>query len=427
MRQSATLLSLCTLAMWTTAIAAVPADACRAPAAIGLHTELQGSPHTVMSAYREHRQAGMVRVLAIVDTTSHAAAGVDCTFCCSDGSGGSWPMEARVRTHTVHYGYAYVAADIVCSEPLGCNATRVMLSARCGPPYSGTYNTACHDADATVLTIHNAEQLEDFPVFLTVCMSTVSGNYSNSLQFLQTMELYRLWGVEKVVLYLSGPRAGGFFGQVLHHYAREGFLEVLPWRLPEGIQKNIHLNGQLSVMNECVYRSMYTSRYVLLADVDQLLVPYQHSSLRPLVEELQARHPQASVFRVETHLFPSTRSRGGTPEGPLRAVPGRDLLEQVYRVPMAEHDFRSYKMVVNPRLVVQTAMFEVLKHDGEAVDVASSMALIMQVKPHEEGQEDSEGKHLLLDTRIRDFEDVLKTKVNEIVKKATEAGDGFRY
>ncbi|KAG7246446.1 hypothetical protein CRUP_014978 [Coryphaenoides rupestris] len=225
-------------------------------------------------------------------------------------------------------------------------------------------------------------------------MSTVSGNYSNSLQFLQTMELYRLWGVEKVVLYLSGPRVGGFFGQVLHRYAREGFLDVLPWRLPEGIRKNIHLNGQLSVMNECVYRSMYTSRYVLLADVNQLLVPYQHSSLRPLVEELQGRHPQASVFRV-------------------------------YREPMEEHDFRSYKMVVNPRLV--TAMFEVLKYYGETVDVPSSMALIMQVKPHEESQEDSKGKHLLLDTRIREFEDLLKTKVNEIVKKATEAGDGSRY
>ncbi|KAG7254144.1 hypothetical protein CRUP_010692, partial [Coryphaenoides rupestris] len=393
---SAALLSLCTLAVWTTGIAAVPADACRGPAAMGLHTELQGSPHTVMSAYREHRQAGVVRVLAIVDTTSHTAAAGRRQL----ANGGQRPDAYRAL------------------RPLGCNATQVMLSAHCGPPYSGTYTaTACHNTDATVLTIHNAEQLEDFPVFLTVCMSTVSGNYSNSLQFLQTMELYRLWGVEKVVLYLSGPRVGGFFGQVLHRYAREGFLDVLPWRLPEGIRKNIHLNGQLSVMNECVYRSMYTSRYVLLADVNQLLVPYQHSSLRPLVEELQGRHrkPRCSGWR------PTCSPRQGAAAHPKAHY----LLEQVYREPMEEHDFRSYKMVVNPRLV--TAMFEVLKYYGETVDVPSSMALIMQVKPHEESQEDSKGKHLLLDTRIREFEDLLKTKVNEIVKKATEAGDGSRY
>jgi hypothetical protein len=45
-----------------------------------------------------------------------------------------------------------------------------------------------------------------------------------------------------------------------------------------------------------------------MADVDQLLVPYKHSSLRALVEELQAQHPQAAVFRVQTHLFPSARA-----------------------------------------------------------------------------------------------------------------------
>jgi len=424
MWQTTAFLSFCTLATWTTAAATSPT--CHGVTATGIHTELRGSKHIVVSAYREHRQAyGAVRVLAIVDTMDHPAA-LDCAFCCSDGSGSSRPLEGSVQMHPVHYGYPYVAADIVCHEPPGCNATQVVLSTRRCAAHSA-WDAVCDNTAAAppALTIHNVEQREDFPVFLTVCLSTVSGNYSNTLHFLQTMELYRLWGVQKVVLYLTGVSgAGGFFGQVLDHYAQEGFLEVLPWRLPEGIRENIHLDGQLSVMNECVYRNMYTSRYVLLADVNQLLVPYQHSSLRPLVEELQARHPQASVFRVETHLFSSTRS-GGTPKGSMQAHPGQDLMEQVYREPMEEHDFRSHKMVINPRLVVQTAMFEVLKNYGETVDVPSSMCLVMQVKPHEESKEDSNGKSLVLDTRIREFKDLLEPKMYEIVNKMIKARDGI--
>ena len=84
-------------------------------------------------------------------------------------------------------------------------------------------------------------------------------------------------------------------------------------------------------------------------------------------------------------------------------------------------------MVVNPRLVVQTAMFEVLKNYGETVDVPSSIARVRQVKPSEENNEDANGINLILDTRIGEFKDLLKPKVNEVVKKTMKkAGHGLR-
>ena len=418
MQPPAAFLYLFTLVVWTGA--SVPSDPCQGPTQTGLPTELPGSEHLVMTAYREHRQAGVVRVLAVVRAGRPAT--VDCVLCCSEG--GRWLREGGVQTHSVHYGYPYVAADIICDEPAGCNATRVALSAQCSAHRPGEpFCSAATAAPPLVLTVHNQESREDlFPVFLSVCMATVSGNYSNALQFLQSMELYRLWGVQKVVLYLTSCSED--FQGVLDHYAQEGFLLVIPWRLGPGIQEDIHLNGQLSVMNECVYRNMYTSRYVLLADVNQLLVPYEHSSLRALVEELQAQHPQAAVFRVETHMFPSTRA---TPKG-AQAMPGLDLLEQVYREPIGEHDFRSFKMVVNPRLVVQTAAFEVLKNYGETVGVPSSMARVMQVKPPTENNGDTNGMNLVHDSRIGEFKHLLQPKVNEVVKKMMKKAEhGLRY
>ena len=84
----------------------------------------------------------------------------------------------------MHYGYPYVAADIICGEPAGCNATRVALSARCGAPHPGEPSSAAAASPSPplVLTVHSQERREDhFPVFLAVCMATVSGNYSNAL------------------------------------------------------------------------------------------------------------------------------------------------------------------------------------------------------------------------------------------------------
>ena len=82
MQLTAAFLSLCTLVVLTGAC--VPSDPCQGPTQTGLlPMELPGSEHAVMAAYREHRQDGAVRVLAMVHMGRPAA--VDCVLCCSDG------------------------------------------------------------------------------------------------------------------------------------------------------------------------------------------------------------------------------------------------------------------------------------------------------------------------------------------------------
>ncbi|XP_045555256.1 uncharacterized protein isoform X2 [Salmo salar] len=181
-------------------------------------------------------------------------------------------------------------------------------------------------------------------------------------QFVQTMEFYKLLGVRRVVLYLTS--CGPDLEKVLQYYAEEGTLEVIGWPINHflkpstgwELEGDIPLNSQLTIMNECIYMNMYRSRYVLLADVDQLLVPASHSSLLPLMEDLQGQHPDTAVFLMETH------SRY------CNARPFRTEEELVL-----EEDFRSYKMGFNPRLVLQTAMFEVTQSYGYSVRVPSDV------------------------------------------------------
>lgn len=167
------------------------------------------------------------------------------------------------------------------------------------------------------------------------------------------------------------------------------------------LEGDIHLNGQLTTMNECIYRNMYRSRFVLLADVDQLLVPASNISLRPNMEDLQGQPPDAAVFLMETHHFPVTAGTTTPDHSTRRRAPEVDLLDYVYREPVQEDAIHSYKMVVNPWLVLQTDMFEVTQSYVDTVRVLSDVCKIMQVKEAQKGSWSNE--QLVLNRGLWEF------------------------
>ncbi|KAJ8003892.1 hypothetical protein DPEC_G00153110 [Dallia pectoralis] len=368
-------------------------------------TPVKGSTALIVSAYKDDRSQESIRIIAIVNREQ--AKPLYCVFCCT---GNSQVTPATAFVHSVHYGYPYVTADLLCFEQLGCNATHVAVVSTGDVP----------DPFNTFLRIQNgARQEEDFPFYLTVCMSTMSGAYNNVLQFVQTMELYKLLGVPRVVLYLTS--CGPDMEKVLRFYTDEGTLEVIDWPIDhflkpatgwklEDQEGDIHLNGQLTIMNECIYRNMYQSQYVLLADVEQVLVPAAHNSLRPLMEDLQGQNPDATVFLMETHLFPAAARQSAH----SKAL-GVDLLDYVYKEPLEEDDFRSHKMVVNPRKVMRTAIFDVTQSDGDTVMVSPDLCKIMQVK--EASKERWIDDQLVLDLSLWQFKEHLVPTVNDVLEK----------
>ncbi|XP_034145566.1 uncharacterized protein LOC105005813 isoform X1 [Esox lucius] len=380
----------------------------------GTITAVKGSTALMVSAYKDYRGQRAIRIIAVVNR--HQTTPLYCVFCCTGEASQVTP--ATVLAHSVHYGYPYVAADILCFEHPGCNVTHVTVAT----PIENLDPLNLPFLSVQNREVEEVEEVEEFPFYLTVCMSSMFGDYNNVLQFVQTMEFYKLLGVPRVVLYLTS--CGPDLEKVLQYYTEEGTLEVIDWPIDhflkpatgwelEELEGDIHLNGQLTIMNECIYRNMYRSRYVLLADVEQLLVPVAHNSLRPLMEGLQGQHPDAAVFLMETHLFPATAGKAGL-SAQSRAL-GVNLLDYVYREPLEEDDFRSHKMVVNPRKVLQTAIFEVTQSYGDTVRVPFDLCKIMQVTeaPRENWTKDQ----LVLDRSLWKFRDYLVPTVDEILQK----------
>ncbi|KAA8582005.1 hypothetical protein FQN60_008745 [Etheostoma spectabile] len=95
-------------------------------------------------------------------------------------------------------------------------------------------------------------------------------------------------GVDRVVIYNTS--CGPDLDRLLQSYSREGFVEMVPWPIDQHLNPSrgwlfsesggdVHYFGQLTTLNECIYRSMDRSRYVLLNDIDEIIMPYQHNNL----------------------------------------------------------------------------------------------------------------------------------------------------
>lgn len=113
----------------------------------------------------------------------------------------------------------------------------------------------------------------------------------------------RLLGVNRVVIYKNS--CSPELDRLLHGYSQEGFVEMVQWPIDQYLTPSkgwlfsesggdVHYYGQQTTLNECIYRSMDRSRYVLLNDIDEIVMPYQHSGLMPLMDTLLQQHPKVN-------------------------------------------------------------------------------------------------------------------------------------
>ncbi|KAJ8413771.1 hypothetical protein AAFF_G00063690 [Aldrovandia affinis] len=310
--------------------------------------------------------------------------------------------------------------DVLCKNEPKCKATHVTLSLL--PDTQDIYN------QELFLPIKNQEQQEKtFQYNFTVCISNLFGTYNNVLQFVQTIEVYKLLGIQRVVIYNTS--CGPDLEKVLHYYRKEGTLEIVPWPINQFLNPSkgwnfkehggdIHYYGQLTTLNECIYRNMYRSRYVLLNDIDEIVMPYQHANLDLLLEQLQREHPNVGVFTIENHIFPKTLfdHSGRFNRTEWKKVPGINILEHIYREPDRKNIFNPTKMIVSPRQVVQTSVHSVLKKYGETFLVPPDVCRIVHVRVPLQGSLTKE--QLFVDKKLWEYENTLLPNVDNVLKKS---------
>ncbi|XP_055361846.1 glycosyltransferase family 92 protein F13G3.3-like isoform X2 [Betta splendens] len=301
-----------------------------------------------------------------------------------------------------------------------CDATHVALL---------TQPDNVKDLNQTWLPIRNkvaTKKEDDFEFDFTVCVSNLFGGYNNVLQFAQTLEMYRLLGVGRVVIYNTS--CGPELNRLLHSYSQEGFVEMVPWPIDKHLKPawgwnilehpgDVHYFGQVTTLNECMYRSMRRSRYVLLNDIDEIIMPYQHDNLTTLMDTLQPQHPNTGVFFIENHIFPKKHfepsQRFHLPQ--WSGVPGINILEHVYREEPDRTAYQPYKLIVQPRMVEETSIHEMRKNFGERFKVPPEVCRIIHVRVPLQGSLTLE--QLKVDKRLWDFHERMIPNVDNVLRK----------
>ncbi|KAL2092605.1 hypothetical protein ACEWY4_012403 [Coilia grayii] len=349
-------------------------------------TRIHNSKHLMVSAFKDHRRDGLIRVISIIKRKELHK--LYCVLCIHANASAKLngtvslcvSSKAQVEIHTDHFGFPYATSDILCTSPSFIEPTHVRISTDRNAIQSLKY-----------LPIQNKEIKKSFKYNFTVCISNLFGEFNNALQFVQTMEVYKLIGIQRVVIYNTS--CGPVVEKVLKHYSKEGILEVVPWPIdkflkpspgwqPSLFPGDLHYYGQLTTLNECIYRYMYQSRYVLLNDIDEIIMPYKHASLGDLMDTLQKQYSDAGVFKIDNPIFSKTQSddsgRFSRPE--WKSVPGVNILEHIYREPYQKSLDSPTKMIINPRHVEQTSVHSVLKHFGPSIDVPFDVCHIIHVR-----------------------------------------------
>lgn len=166
-----------------------------------------------------------------------------------------------------------------------------LVTAQCSKPYNLMY---VHESPRKQLPA------KDF----TVCVSPLNRRYNRVNELVQTVEFNRLFGADYFVFYnfSTGPN----IDKVLNQYAKEGLVQIVQWHIPLEMdtwpqinEVEIHYFGQLAALNDCLYRNMHSSKFLVFSDMDELIVPRKHKYWSAMLDAL----PETSVYHFRCSFF----------------------------------------------------------------------------------------------------------------------------
>ncbi|XP_059571761.1 uncharacterized protein LOC109285056 [Alligator mississippiensis] len=376
-------------------------------------TALEDNRTFIVAPYFDNRESKITRVIGIVHHEEVTA--LYCWFCCQP-DGDIHVSRGHIDVHSDRFDFPYGAADLLCAEPPTCD-----------PSYVSIHSFSNGNIEQLPRFEIKNRKPEPFSADFTVCISTMFGNYNNVLQFIQSMEMYKILGAQRVVIYKNS--CSPLMERVLAFYIAEGTAEVIPWPITSHLKVSPHWRfpkdgthigyyGQITALNDCVYRNMYRSRFVLLNDIDEIILPAKHPDWKTMMRSLQEQNPETGVFLFENHIFPSTvfAATAVFNISSWNAVPGANILQHIHREANRKDRYNPRKMIVDPRRVIQTSVHSVLKMYGNSLTVSNNIAITFHCR--EPYEPDVPKVTLIRDATLWRYNASLLINVNKVLHKS---------
>ncbi|XP_063897692.1 uncharacterized protein LOC135118768 [Helicoverpa armigera] len=247
----------------------------------------------VYSAYVERRTVAAVRIIAA--TKTRGADNVMCRMWLPDNR--TLTLKAKVKAIRENWNLKYSATYVLCllrdsgvkpQETVGASVSVVASNRPNVPP-------------TNLLVVLDTEAKPGIEETLHICVKPFHYSYDRDQWLVEWFEMNRLLGASHFYMYnesLSRPVAC-----LLEDYRKQGLVTLLSWKLPILSKVEIRTEGQFAAFNDCLYRSMSRAGWLLVIDVDELVLPRRERTLPALLTALRASYnppskaPSAFLFR----------------------------------------------------------------------------------------------------------------------------------
>lgn len=159
-------------------------------------------------------------------------------------------------------------------------------------------------------------------VNFSVCAPPIFGKFDDVAHLVEFIEVNRVFGAEKFQLYVES--VGPHLSRCLQEYVRRGIVDVQQWNLPPDIARVVHYHGQIMAINDCLYRMMYTTRYLVIPDLDEFVVPMRSdnwlSMLHDINNEMIEDADQIASYSFRNRFFPTKSSKFSSSERQFKTL-----------------------------------------------------------------------------------------------------------
>ena len=252
-----------------------------------------------------------------------------------------------------------------------------------------------HDATRSpdnMLKVQDMQSPEDktaIPQEFTVCITIVHSNYNDFRQVVETIELNRMFGAQRIVVY--DYSTGRSVLSYLKHYVKEGVVDIIKYTLPVA-EDEIHYFGQLATVNDCVYRYMYRTKFLVFSDFDEIFVPRKFpawsQTMNDIIQDTSSHAQWSAAFVLRNAFFPlDCQDAAVLRNYPLLRQYNLKSLLKVIRISMLWPHLSRSKCILRPRFVTVAGVHYMWGFTGNYThyNVTETTALLHHYRHYMEG------------------------------------------
>ena len=197
---------------------------------------------------------------------------------------------------------------------------------------------------------------------------------------IEWFELHRLLGVTEIHIYNGTLQLEPQIARIFAHYQTQGMLKVTqqppPVDYPPAEYKMAAKMATRSALNDCMYKNMYRFHFMIIVDMDEVIIPAKHDNYTQLMQALNNNNYNNTSLRFHSKAFYLEYEPLSTNTSSLLRTE-----RYCYHAPVSA--WRRAKSIINPRQCLYTYSHYCLKPLDSAGSERAAVGAVGARSKHE--------------------------------------------